>query len=214
MAAASWQAASRPNHLTHDKFLQAYHTLEASAPGQNLNRRIPSKSSVVAEYHLSGTERTCMVIPDWSGNGYDALFSDGVVYTPLGSKGHNYTLLITTAPTKASKVQLSGPDTDFGLAVSGSSTTLAFNSSNILYPLLNYTFQPVKSREVILVGTEQRTAAWVDGSYVGDFIVKIGGTDNFQPMAFVAPAQQIQGVETFVLWDGVQDIAEISKFKP
>lgn len=54
IAAANWQAAARPNHLTHAQFLQAYPALEAHAPGQNLDRRIPSSSALIVEYRLSG----------------------------------------------------------------------------------------------------------------------------------------------------------------
>lgn len=215
VAAANWQAAARPNHLTHAQFLQAYPALEASAPGQNMDRRIPSKTSVVARYQLPAAAHAGAVVFDTSGNGYDATVGhDGALRTPLGSKGHNYTVLISVRPAQASGVVLSGPDNSFGFTSFGGGNTLAFNSSNIVYPLLNYTLPPASRTaawEIILMGTENRTAAWVDGKYAGDFVIGIDGTSEFQPMAFVAPAQQIVGVEKFVLWNGLQDVAKISE---
>lgn len=213
IAAANWQAAARPNHLTHDQFLQAYPVLEASAPGQNMDRRIPSNTSLIAEYHLSGTEKSSSPIKDISGNGYDALFLNGVVDTPLGSKGANYTLLISASRVNTSGVLLSGPDTSFGLTPSGGSHTLAFNSTNIAYPLTNFTLNSnLNTTEIILVGTETSTTAWVDGVRVGDFSIGIDGTSVLQPMAFVAPVQQLRSIDVFMLWDGLQDISSISKF--
>lgn len=148
-----------------------------------------------------------------SGNGYDALFSNGVVDTPLGSKGPNYTLLISASRVNVSGVLLSGPDTSFGLTPSGSSHTLAFNSTNIVYPLPNFILNPNSNRtEIILLGTETSTTVWVNGVQVGDFVIGIDGTSELQPMAFVAPVQQLQGVELFMLWDGLQNVRSISQF--
>lgn len=212
IAAANWQAASRPNHLTRAQFLEAYPILEATTPGQNLDRRIPSKTDLVARYELSGSERSSSRVTDTSGNGYDAILENGVLHTPLGSKGPKYTVLISVSCAQKSGVLLSGPDTSFGVMPFEGGSTLAFTSSNIVYPLLNHTLDPAcrsSDREVILIGTENRTAAWVDGKHAGDFVIGIDGTTEFQPMAFVAPAQQIH-TRKFALWDGVQEISSIS----
>ncbi|KAI0673353.1 glycoside hydrolase superfamily [Trametes maxima] len=53
VAAAGWQAASRPNHLTHEQFLAAYPKLEASAPGQILDRRITARRGARAIHQSS-----------------------------------------------------------------------------------------------------------------------------------------------------------------
>ena len=42
VASAAWQAASRANHLTREAFEAGFPVLEAHAPGQNLDRRVPS----------------------------------------------------------------------------------------------------------------------------------------------------------------------------
>ena len=62
IAAANWQAASRANHLTHAQFLQAFPALEASSPGQNLDRRIPSKGSLEERLVLSVAEVNRFVV--------------------------------------------------------------------------------------------------------------------------------------------------------
>ncbi|KAI9057723.1 glycoside hydrolase family 20 protein [Trametes sanguinea] len=224
VASAGWQAASRPNHLTHDAFLAGYPPLEAVAPGQNLDRRIPSKGAVVVEYDLThpasaqGTGR----VEDRSGNGYDAQVADGVLRTPLGSKGFNYTLLLRAKLDGSPGTLLSGPDDSFGLgAAPGGGLTLAFSSSNITYLLSNFTLPTAHSkgaaREIILTATENGTSAFVDGAHAGDFMVSIDQTSVLAPMAFVAPVQTVGGrgieVERFILWDGIQSIATVSEAK-
>lgn len=214
IAAANWQAASRPNHLTHAQFLEAYHKLEAAAPGQNLDRRIASKGPVVAAYQLPNLKSAS--VRDSSGNGYDARLLNGVLYTPLGSKGHNYTLKVVTSASETAGTLLVGPDSSFGLTTFGSGRTLAFVSDNITYPLFNYTLptNTASTIDIILAGTEIRTSAWVNGAYAGDFVIGIDGTQVFEPMAFVAPVQQIGGVglgiQKFTLWDGLQEISQIT----
>ncbi|KAF8590712.1 glycoside hydrolase family 20 protein [Ramaria rubella] len=220
ISAQSWQAASRPNHLTHSQFLSAYPTLELTAPGQNLDRRVPSKGPVVVNYDLSNSESSKLsTVYDASGNGYTATLKNGVLSTQLGSKGHDYTLLVNTTSPSTSGNLLAGPDTTLGFTQFGSGLTLAFNSTNITYPLLNYTLPtpPPPWVEVVIMGTENGTSAFVDGIHVGDFLVMIGGSTITEPMAFVAPIQQIGlpggQVSRFVLWDGIQDMRVISGFK-
>ena len=218
IAAANWQAASRPNHLTHAQFLEAYPKLEASAPGQNLDRRIESKGSVVVNYRVpqSGT----IFVPDTSGNGYHAALVNGVVETPLGSKGHDYTLRLIATFTGAPSTFLAGPDTSFGFAPVEDGYTLAFTTSNITYPLFNYSLTDrgtSSAREIILAGTENRTSAWIDGAHVGEFLIGIDGTDQFEPMALVAPVRRLGGpgvtVHSFRLWNKLQEVSKITEYK-
>jgi hexosaminidase len=113
---------------------------------------------------------------------------------------------------------LSGPDDTFGFTAFGNGTTLAFNSTNITFPLSGYTLPspPPAWMEIIITATESGTSAFVDGVHVGDFLVSIDGTSVIEPMAFVAPVQQIGltggSVSRFVVWDGIQDVATISAF--
>jgi hexosaminidase len=153
--------------------------LEAKAPGQNLDRRIASKTADVVHYQLSGNESSGAVITDMSGNGYYATFENDTSHTPLGSKGHNYTLLGSVHCAQTSGVTLSGPDTSFGFASFGDRPTLAFTSSNIIYPLLNYTLQPQclsRSRTIVLIGTENPMERRMDGEFTGDFLIGVDGT--------------------------------------
>ncbi|KAI0094365.1 glycoside hydrolase [Irpex rosettiformis] len=226
---ANWQAASRPGHLTHEQFLAAYPKLEANAPGQNLDRRIASKSQLVARYNPS-SRAVSGAVKDTSGNGYDAQPRDGVLHTPLSSKGHNYTILLSLRSPElpVTGSLLSGPDTSFGLAASsnGNGTTLAFTSYNIVYPLFNFSLPATSSTspelEIILLGTENSTSAYVDRRYAGDFVIALDGTTVFQPMAFVAPVQQItvrnanstgMQLNEFAVWDGLQNVSEISRMQ-
>ena len=219
ISAHSWQSATRPNHLTHEQFLTGFPILELVAPGQNLNRRISSKGSVVVEYDLSTTSHASGKVLDKSGNGYTGILKNGVVSTQLGSKGHNYTLLVNTTSPLTSGTLLAGPDDTFGFAAFGQGMTLAFNSTNITYPLVNYTLpaSPSPWMEIILTGSEGGTSAFVDGVHVGDFLVTIRGSSVKVPMAFVAPLQMIGlpggRVSKFVVWDGIQDVAAISRFE-
>ncbi|KAI0358296.1 glycoside hydrolase [Trametes cingulata] len=223
VASAAWQAASRPNHLTHAQFLAAFPHLEAAAPGQNLDRRIPSKGEVVVDYDLSHFGAAASgEVQDRSGNGYDARLENGVLRTRLGSKGHNYTLLLRATISGAPTVLLDGPDNSFGLQASpDGGLTLAFTSSNITYPLSNFTLasKPTgTAHEIVLTGTENGTSAFVDGIHAGHFLVAIKPgaflgsdrqTDVIVPMAFVAPVHTVGGkgvkVEKFVVWNGIQN---------
>ncbi|KAL1951473.1 hypothetical protein VTO73DRAFT_622 [Trametes versicolor] len=212
VASAGWQSATRANHLTHSQFLAAFPALEAAAPGQNLDRRIPSKGAVVVDYDLTRLAPMASRVADSSGNGYDARLKGGVLHTPLGSKGHNYTLLLRVGLSGAPETLLSGPDDSFGVAaLPGQGLTLAFTSSNITYFLSNYTLPSTSADtaiSIVLTGTEHGTSAFVNGAHAGDFLVSIDQTSVFEPMAFAAPVQTIGGgdnrLQRFILWDGIQ----------
>ncbi|KAJ8474505.1 hypothetical protein ONZ51_g7180 [Trametes cubensis] len=209
---------SRDRYNTaHDQFLAAYPALEAAAPGQNLDRRVPSKGAVVVDYDLTHVGLSASaVVRDQSGNGYDARLLGGVLHTPLGSKGHNYTLLLRAKLGGSPGTLLAGPDDSFGLAaLPEGGLTLAFTSSNITYLLSNFTLGPDTgaTREIVLTGTESGTSAFVDGrlGYAGDFQTSIDQTgNNLAPMAFVAPAETVGAkgvqVERFMIWDGVRSV--------
>ena len=156
------------------------------------------------------------VVRDRSGNGYDARVAHGVLHTPLGSKGHNYTLLVRAQLGTSAGSLLAGPDDSFGVVTRPDGRmTLAFTSSNITYPLANFTLSPRNdATEIVLTGTEAGTSVDVDGVYAGEFLVSIDGTSVLVPMAFVAPLQTIGGtkfgIEKFTLWDGIQDASGIA----
>ncbi|VDB91480.1 unnamed protein product [Peniophora sp. CBMAI 1063] len=205
VAANAWQSSSRTNHLTLDQFTSSFSTLEASAPAQNLDRRIPSNGSTIVDYNLTlASPSEGSGVPDLSGNGYAAHILNGSIITSLGSKGHNYTVrLISGMKPMLAGTLLSGPD-DALVLVDG---TIAFVSSNITYPLANYTLPTVGWTEIVLQGTESGTGAFVDGVRVGEFRVDIDDTTTSVPMAFVAPVRVINAnLAGFTLWDGLVSV--------
>lgn len=213
---ANWQAAPRPMHLTEDQFDAGFPILQRAAPGQNMNRIIPSKTALVLEYDLTKLSTGSSIrVPDGSGNGYDGALRNGVITTPLTSKGHNFTMLIEIAGASQQGTLLSGPDDSFGFEKTATGLTLAFTSTNITYPLQNFTL-PAGSRTVpvniVITATEEGTSAFVNGQHVGDFMVFVNG--NLAPMAFVAPLQNIGLAGTilqkFAVWDGLQDVSKLS----
>ena len=215
--ASSWQAASRPQHLTHGQFLESFDALARRAPGEMLDRQIKSKGAVIARYVVPNTPWA--EVKDQSGNGYDAFLVAGTVIAPLGSKGHNYTLRVVVDIQDKPSTILAGPDGSFGTVRVGDELTLAFKSTNIDYPLLDYTLSlngVMSTTEIILAGTESRTSAWVNGDYVGDFLVQIAVTGTYEPMAFVAPVVMLGAsnarVREFTLWDGLQEVSRILEY--
>jgi hexosaminidase len=215
--AANWQAAPRPMHLTEDQFNAAFPTLQRTAPGQNMNRFVPSKGALVIEYDLTQvpTNGQSVNVPDGSGNGYNGVLTNGVIRTPLTSKGHNFTMLIELASAAQPGTFLSGPDDSLGFVGAGSGLTLAFTSTNITYTLPNVTL-PVGSEEnpvkIAITATEKGTSAFVNGQHVGDFMVTVPN-GNVAPMAFVAPIQSIGmagvSLQRFAIWDGLQDVSQL-----
>ncbi|KAJ8695892.1 hypothetical protein PTI98_005803 [Pleurotus ostreatus] len=234
VVANAWHAATRSTALTREQFDSVFDVLEASVPGQNLDRRIKSKGIEVVVYDFSSeTGSTPRTVKDTSGNGYNAVLegrvskskggllleNGGHISTPLGSKGANYTLLLTystTIPILASTPSatlLSGPDNSLILSrAANGSTTFAFVSSNITYSLSGYALPSGNpSTDLVVRGTEDSTTIFVNGTRVGDFRVIIRNSAISSPMSFVAPVSQIGGpgftglVSKFVLLDGLHD---------
>lgn len=227
---AGWQAASRPNHLTEQAFNTGFPVLQASIPGQNLDRNVKSKTPLIAAYDLTNASGSIgLEIEDKSGNGYEGrVVEKGIMDTPLRSKGLNYTFLLQLRVTKSYLREgniLTGPDDTFGIVQSGSGFTFAFNSTNITYPLQNYTLPSVTeidegntpSLKVVIIATEKGTSAYIDGSFVGSFMVAIPAAPMPVHMSFVAPLQTVRYdltdfglvVEKFMVWDGVNKEASI-----
>jgi len=159
------------------------------------------------EYDLSRTSKD--VVKDLSGNGYDGKINSGVITTTLASKGHNYTVVLEMSFPSGPGTLLSGPDNSLIFQETSSGLTLAFNSSNIIYALRNFTIPSSPSTmTVVITGTEKKTSAFVNGVEAGDFTVSLNGQDI--PMAFVIPLETI-GVKGVTLkrvsvWDGLHDV--------
>ena len=94
-----------------DEYYSIFEPLQAAIPGQNLDRRIPSKSSTILSYDFSNSNSK--TVKDKSGNGYHGTLNSKCdvknsvltlkngceISTPLTSKGKNYTLSFSVKPT-------------------------------------------------------------------------------------------------------------------
>lgn len=137
--------------LTLPDYQSIFPTLQASVPGQNLDRRIQSKSSIILSYTFAESHQSLLpIVPDVSGNEYNGLLvggsevrngvlhlnGNGYLKTPLGSKGRNYTLSFSVISTSSNKggILFSGPDSSF-LNGNGTSPLLMLVSGNIAYPV-------------------------------------------------------------------------------
>lgn len=199
--------------LLMEEYYSIFEPLQASIPGQNLDRRIPSKTSTILSYDFSSSNSK--TVKDKSGNGYHGTLNNNCdvknsvltlrngceVSTPLTSKGKNYTLSFSVKPTS------SAPGTLF----SGSASTLkAGNGSidNVMLVtggtpyVLNYTLPVGLWTDVKLVGINNATylAVTPEGSKeeaVHEFTIVIGIYSNSfvwnLPMAIEAPVAAIGG---------------------
>jgi hexosaminidase len=199
--------------LTLPEYESIFPTLQPSVPGQNLDRRIPSKSCNILSYtfHESLLE-FLPIVPDTSGNGYDGWLSggskvrngmlnlngDGHLRTPLGSKGRNYTLSFSVMPTSSDKggVLFSGPDSSL-LNGNGTSPYLMLVSGNIAYPV-NITLPVNKWADVTVEGIGPQTfisiAAEGAPKQTQEVTINMGiwgGGMQEGPMAIEAPIQII-----------------------
>lgn len=115
VAARMW-AGSRGNRLDDKTLAGTIELLTNRAPGQNLDRRLPSEK---------GDGKAGDTLLTWS-------CKEGTKTLGHGSKGMNYTLILdTTGPFK-----LISNDTSLSLDEGGN---LVFNSDNWVYPLRSVT---------------------------------------------------------------------------
>lgn len=169
--------------LTLEQYHQIFDTLQAAAPGQNLDRRIPSISDTIFFYDFSAgvisANSSSIMIPDDSGNDYDAVFhgpssalsktngstalhftsESTYLKTPLSSKGRNYTLSFSINIDKAvpGAPILTGSDSSL---ITGYSTTETPNN-NTLVTLLPSSGTPFSLNYSLPVGE------WIDLELIG-----------------------------------------------
>jgi hexosaminidase len=197
--------------LLLSEYESIFSTVQAAVPGQNLDRRIPSKTETILSYTFEDVFGR--VVPDVYGNGYhgylvgDAtvqsntlhISGNGYLQTPLGSKGRNYTLsfsVMSTSSTVLGGVLFAGPDSSF-LNGNGSSPYLMFVSGNIAYSV-NLTLPLNGWAEVVVQGIGPQTfvSMTVAGAEKQTDEVTInmgiwGGGMLEGPMAIEAPLQRI-----------------------
>lgn len=199
--------------LTLPEYESIFPALQAAVPGQNLDRRIASKTSTILQYTFEeGLLEFLPIVPDVSGNNYDGHLYDGaevrngVLYlngkgylqTPLGSKGRNYTLSFSVMPTSSATggVLFSGPDSSF-LNGNGTSSKLMLVSGNIAYPV-DLTLEKNKWASVVVEGSGAQTFISVTpegkSQQTQEVTIEMGiwGGGLLQgPMAIEAPLEKI-----------------------
>ena len=203
--------------LLMDEFDSIFETLQAATPGQNLDRRVSSRSTTIFSYEMSSTFWSWLFqeIYDKSGNGYDATMKGActvsnsvltlkrgcAVKTPLTSKGKNYTLSFSVKPTSSSPATLFSGAASSLLAGNGSISNVMFVTGGNAY-ILNYTLPVNTWTDVSVIGINNATYLSVTPSggkdeAVHEFTTTIGDYSNSfiwnNPMAIEAPIATIGG---------------------
>lgn len=202
--------------LAEEEYDSIFEKLHAAAPGQNLDRRIPSKSDVILSYKFNHTIGFPPVVKDHSGNGYNgilhgkgcktqhsALHLSGDCYleTPLGSKGRNYTLSFSIKPTALvpGAALFSGPDSTLLTGNSSISNVTLISGGNPY--TLNYSLPINTWTDVSLVGRGNATFLSVSNSsgkqkqtVTMEFLTRMGVNGEslvWAPIAIEAPLARI-----------------------
>ncbi|KAK5175861.1 uncharacterized protein LTR77_001001 [Saxophila tyrrhenica] len=200
-------------NLLDSDYDDLFNTLQPAAPGQNLDRTIPSQSPTIFAYDFTPSPQPAIaanqptVIKDLSGNGYYAhtncsilpsglrLTDNCSLLTPLHSKGANYTLTFTLRQTSRTPGPLfSGPDSALWSG-NGTSTSLMLVSGSNAFPL-NYSLPLDQWVDASLVGRGNRTFFQVDGGREMEFKTHIGVNGEemvWAEMGIVAPVREIGG---------------------
>jgi hexosaminidase len=202
--------------LLMSEFYSIFPSLHAAIPDQNLDLRIPSKTSTILSYDFTQVSNTAhgAQVPDQSGNGYcgtilgkSSISKEGlklesgvVVQTPLNSKGRNYTLSFSIYPLSASPGPLFSSPSATLLSGNGTVPNVTFVTGGNPY-VLNYTLPINVWSSVKVIGLNNATYFSVteDGQEeeVHEFTATIGTDSNAfvwnNPMGIQAPLQTIGG---------------------
>ncbi|KXS96506.1 hypothetical protein AC578_6311 [Pseudocercospora eumusae] len=202
--------------ITEDQYNQIYGTLQSSAPAQNLDRRVKSKTRTILSYNFADVKGN--TVKDQSGNSYDAktdckASSDGALHiadgctlmTPLTSKGGEYTLSFKVKQT--SKVPgpiLTGPDSELRSGNGTSEKVMMVSAGNAF--ALNYSLPVGEWVDAALVARGNQTFFRVGPQKEQEFLAIVGVNGErfaWAPISVVAPIQTMGGGE----WEGdVKDV--------
>ncbi|KAJ9227311.1 CAZyme family GH20 [Paecilomyces variotii] len=196
--------------LLEQEYDQVFDKLHAAIPGQNLDRRIKSKSDLILNYNFKTPSAK---IQDFSGNNYNgvshgcavedsAIRFSGTCYleTPLSSKGRNYTLSFSVKPLSNNPGTLfSGPDSTL-MNGNGSITNVTLISGGNPYSL-NYSLPLNTWTDVRLIGRGNQTFLNVSPSGKNEsetrtmeFLARLGVNGEslvWAPIAIEAPLARI-----------------------
>lgn len=179
--------------LSESEFSSAFSTLQPFAPGQNLDRAIPSASSTIFTYTSKSTQKgehftpfatwKTTAVRDQSGNGYDAstncpltaestlsINSTCSLKTPLSSKGRDYTLSLKLRIDEAGKDATIVSGTDSSLMLTPNLTLFA--SGN--YYRLNSTIATGKWINLSIIGRGNQTFASVQETSLDEPLPEVG----------------------------------------
>jgi hexosaminidase len=205
--------------LSREQYNTIFEVLQASAPAQNLDRKIKSASSTILKYDFnSSLSSTKGTIRDLSGNTYDATTNCTItnssalsirpgcfLTTPLKSKGSDYTLSFSVKPSSPALGPIfSGSDS----VLQSSNASLDLVSGGYAYAL-NYSLPIGEWTQAKLVRSGNRTFFSADGGLEMEFLVRVGvNGERFEwgPMAINAPVQTIGGGA----WEG--EVGEVRLF--
>lgn len=190
--------------LLEEEYTAIFDRLHAAVPAQNLDRKIPSKTSTIVEYAFTDSSSK---IKDLSGNGYDATTNCSIVHsavsltpscsvsTPLGSKGRNYTLSFSVFPTANTTGALfTGPDSAL-LSGNGTSPEIMLVAAGNAFAL-NYSLPRNTWTHASLIGRGNRTFFSVGNGTEMEFLAKLGINGEYfvwAPIAIEAPLARIGG---------------------
>ncbi|TEA20898.1 Beta-hexosaminidase [Colletotrichum sidae] len=194
--------------VAEEEYASLFAALQPFAPGQNLDRRIPSTGSTIVEYDFKqgrGSNRT--TAEDLSGNEYHATSTcatgaEGAILapscsitTPLTQKGRNYTLSFSIKPMSDAKGAIfSGGDSGLWFG-NGSVDSVMLFSGESTYAL-NYTFPVGMWTNASLIGQGRQTFLEVGDGERMEFLTVMGWNGArfvWQPIAIEAPLATVGG---------------------
>lgn len=208
--------------LREEEYDTIFETLQGCAPGQNLDRKIASEGPVIFEYgnfsspsdsYPSPTSTSPLtILPDASGNGYDATTNCTITHgalhitpncsvtTPLTSKGANYTFGFQIQQTKDAKgVIFAGPDSELWSGNDSSTALMLVSAGNAF--ALNYSLPVGEWVDAKLIARGNRTFFDNGNGTEQEFITKVGVNGEsfaWSRIAVVAPLATIGGGS----WEG------------
>ncbi|KAK4626150.1 Beta-hexosaminidase [Fulvia fulva] len=198
--------------LLESDYDRIYPTLQSTAPVQNLDRNVKSKTSTILEYNFASQPATYSDssksnVKDLSGNNYHAttncntqdstlhLSKDCSLLTPLTSKGNDYTLSFSLKQASKNPGPLfSGPDSSLHSGNGTSSQVMLIAAGNAF--ALNYSLPVGQWTDASLIARGNKTFLAVDGGKEMEFLTKVGVNGErfaWARMAVVAPLSMIGG---------------------
>lgn len=192
-------------NITQAEYSAYLAVLHASAPAQNLDRRIKSSSSTILRYDFNASSAyTKHDVRDFSGNSYDGKTNCSIssaalqvrngcsLITPLTSKGEDYTLSFSVKPSSGSRGPIfSGQDS----VLQSSETSLDLVTGGYAFAL-NYSLPIGEWTQAQLIREGNRTFFSANEEPRMEFLTRIGINGErfvWDTMAINAPVHSIGG---------------------